>query len=299
MMGFIKKSIRPFQPFFFRMFLFFLKIRNKKKFLILWNRGLGDIALGLYGLNQRIKEIIPDASISYLTRKDLKEGFDLLQGCEVIVDPNMERKMPYNVSIKLRKQYDVIIEKPDPTYWLLDQLSRLVPNLTLPAQPIKKDRQIALHVSTETGQFYGYNKNWPEKNFRELILKLNQQGIKPILIGLQKNEVFNDLMVEDLRGEKGLIEILKEILENCQTLIAPDSGILSLVYYLNHPIELNLISFWSDPNQGILKQNVPSPNPLLQHHYFIKNDLSKLSCETIFPFIQTGSSDAIKISSQR
>lgn len=41
---------------------------NQKKFLLAWNRGLGDIPLGLYAIIYRIREFIPDCSITFLTR---------------------------------------------------------------------------------------------------------------------------------------------------------------------------------------------------------------------------------------
>ena len=41
---------------------------RKQKFLIVWNRGLGDIALGLYALVYRIKSVMPAAHIAFLTR---------------------------------------------------------------------------------------------------------------------------------------------------------------------------------------------------------------------------------------
>ena len=38
-----------------------------------------------------------------------------------------------------------------------------------------------------------------------------------------------------------------------------------MTYFLNVPFPLRIVSLWADPNHGILKQNVPSPNPLLEH----------------------------------
>ena len=35
--------------------------RDTHRFLVYWNRGLGDIALGVYPLFARIREIAPDA----------------------------------------------------------------------------------------------------------------------------------------------------------------------------------------------------------------------------------------------
>ncbi|MFI5334554.1 MAG: hypothetical protein ACHQT8_05250, partial [Chlamydiales bacterium] len=59
--------------------------------------------------------------------------------------------------------------------------------------------------------------------------------------------------------------MLSVIKNRCSTLIVPDSGVLSLTYFLNASFPLKMISLWSDPRQGVLKQNVPSPNPTLVH----------------------------------
>ena len=56
-----------------------------RRILIPWNRGLGDIALGLYALVYRIRKAIPDARITFVTRPDLAEGFKLLDNVETII----------------------------------------------------------------------------------------------------------------------------------------------------------------------------------------------------------------------
>jgi len=38
-----------------------------------------------------------------------------------------------------------------------------------------------------------------------------------------------------------------------------------MVYFLNETFPIKHISLWADPYMGILKQNVSSPNPFLQH----------------------------------
>ncbi len=52
-----------------------LKKQSGKKILIFWNRGLGDIALGLFAIVHRIREFIPDSQITFLTRPNLRDGF--------------------------------------------------------------------------------------------------------------------------------------------------------------------------------------------------------------------------------
>ena len=281
-MGFIKKLFKPLAPTFFRLRLIFWKLQKKKSFLILWNRGLGDIALGLYGLNLRIRENIQEAQITYITREDLKIGFEFLGNCNVIVDPMMKRGKPYLMHEDLKREHAIIIEKANPTDWLLDQLNHIQPKMTLGQINLHKVKtKIALHVQSETGQFYGYEKNWPTSSFRNLIQKLNLQGITPLLIGLKKDDSYKELLVEDLRGELKLDQTIRLILEECHTLVAPDSGILSLVYYFEHPSPLKIISLWADPHQGILKQKVSSPNPLLNHIPLIEKDLKNLDVDSV------------------
>jgi ADP-heptose:LPS heptosyltransferase len=281
-MSVFKKLARPFKPYLFRLFLLTLKMRKKKNILILWNRGLGDIALGLYGLNSRIKEIIPDCQITYLTREDLAIGFSFLKNCQYIVDPKMKRGCNYIVSKKILGAFDYCLRKPNPTDWLIDLLSTLTPKLELEDLQLNFTKnKIGIHVQSETGQFYGYEKNWPTEAFLLLIEKLNQKGVRPILFGLKKDSFFQNVDVEDQRGDLDLSSVMKKIINECHTLIAPDSGILSLFYYFAHPNPIHVVSLWSDPKQGILKQNVLSPNPLLKHTPLIEKDLKNLSVEKV------------------
>jgi ADP-heptose:LPS heptosyltransferase len=282
-----KRLLKPLYPFIFILFLIVQRALKKKKFLILWNRGLGDIALGLYGLNQRIRDIIPDAQITYITREDLKEGFELLPNCTLIVDPSMQRGVPYKIDTLLSSQYDVVIKKANPTDWLRDQIGRVVPKLKFTSSKQNEFREmtVGIHVQTETGQYYGYNKNWPVAAFFSCIEALNEKGIVPILFGLYQNNDFEGLQVRDLRGKTTLLETLSVITNDCHTLLVPDSGILSLTYYLDHSFPIHLVSIWSDPNQGVLKQKVPSPNPRLKHTVLIEKDLNQLKIEHVLKAI--------------
>ena len=282
-----KRLLKPLYPFIFILFLIVQRALKKKKFLILWNRGLGDIALGLYGLNQRIRDVIPSAKITYITREDLKEGFELLPDCTVIVDLSMQRGQPYKIDAAQSCLYDVVIKKANPTDWLRDQIGRVVPKLKFP--PSKQDEfremTVGIHVQTETGQYYGYNKNWPIASFHSCIEALNEKGIIPILFGLYQNKDFEGLQVRDFRGLTGLHETLSVITKECHTLLVPDSGILSLTYYLDLSFPLHIVSIWSDPHQGVLKQKVPSPNPGLKHTVLIEKDLRQLKVERVLKAI--------------
>lgn len=285
-MSVFKKIIRPLRPYLFRFFLFILRIRRKKNILIVWNRGLGDIALGLYGLNVRIKQMIPDCQITYLTRTDLACGFSFLDGSKYIVDDLMTRGERYHPAKVITDSFDYCFKKPNPTDWLLDLLCTITPNLKIKGfHPNFTKNTIGIHVQSETSQFYGYEKNWPQESFLELIKRLNQRGIKPILFGLKKDSFFSEVDVEDTRGELDLLSVMEKIINDCHTLIAPDSGILSLFYYFSHPNPIHVISLWSDPKQGILKQNVPSPNDELKHTPLIEKDLKNLSVEKVLKLL--------------
>ncbi len=254
-----------------------MREREEKRFLIFWNRGLGDLALGLYAIIFRIRESIPDASITFLTRVDLKDGFSLLPGVTAICCPSWRRSFPVDCekSLKeaglLREDFDQIIEWPDPTKWCRWQLGALTPRLfwdpTWDVATCEKE-SIAVHVQTET--LYGYEKNWPASYFHTLFEQIvGKKGASLILLGKQSDLQFQQKGVNDLRGKTSLFEMLSLIKNQCHTLIAPDSGILSLIYYLDVAFPLKLISLWADPCQGVLKQNVTSPNPLLIHRPLI------------------------------
>ncbi len=287
----LKRTLRKILPNPFNRLLTKAKKRGQKRFLIVWNRGMGDIALGLYGLNQRIREYIPGAEITYLTRPDLEEAFKLLGGVRVIVDPGMVRGKPYQFDSTLdQTQYDVILEKADPTYWLEDQLGVITPKLqwseTLDHIPYEKKKCVGMHVSTETGQYYGYDKNWPQEHWKELVKELTEnQGYEVILFGLKPDGEFDMPGVTDMRGKTSLIEMISLIKNRCTHLVAPDSGVLSLVYYVGEQFPLKLISLWSDPRQGVLKAAVDSPNAMLRHEPLVRENLRELPVTKVLEHI--------------
>lgn len=266
------------------------KKEKKTKFLLCWNRGLGDIPLGIYPLIHKIRKEILDARITLLTRKDLSEGFSLLQGIEVLIDPKWARNQPFEIdpSILDEKEFDVIIKHPDPTAWLMKEQKKIAPCLqwkkewdcSLPYFETDKV-YIAAHVETQTS--YGYEKNWPIAHWQELFTLLPKEwGI--ILVGGSSATQFSGENLMDLRGKTNLIELLSLIKNRCRYLIAPDSGILSIVYYINASYPLKVISLWADPKQGILKQASNSPNPLLEHIPLLAplGDLRKLTPQQVF-----------------
>lgn len=271
--------------------------QNYNKFLVLWNRGLGDIALGLYPFIYRVREYIPSAQISFVTRSDLREGFLLLEDIEIIVLSDLKRGDKITLSDlkkRLSSEYDVILlNDVDPRGELKDYHGKLTPRLKWKEEydgffeRFKIDRSkiyIGAHISTETQQFYGYRKDWPLEKWRELFGVICKEDVQVILFGLKKDNSFeNNPFVIDLRGETGLLEVLSIIKNCCKALIAPDGGILSIAYYLDVNFPITVISLWGDSHQGVLKQAVPSPNPGLLHVPLIgkNSDVTEISVEEV------------------
>jgi len=270
--------------------------RKHKRMLIVWNRGLGDIPLGLYALVYRIREFIPDAAITFITRSDLAPGFALLKGIKVLEAPHWQRGAPIQLEETLealgmsRNAFDLLIEQPDPTYWLKWQLGLLVPRLQWnPAwdtlwhafPSLQEGTFMGVHVQTET--HYQTNKNWPISHWEELFRRVKEKGVRVVLFGFHPTPPFSADHVVDLRGKTTLFEMLSIIKERCTYLVVPDSGVLSLTYFLEAAFSLKIVSLWADPCQGVLKQNVPSPNPKLAHVPLIAHhkDLSTISVSEV------------------
>ncbi len=276
--------------------------KGQKRFLLGWNRGLGDIALGLFAICKRIQEKIPDAEITFLIRKNLEEGFSLLQGVNVLVAPDWKRGESYNIEETLKKlsiekeAFEVILEKPNPTYWVKWQLGKVTPKLSWKKEldclcksfAIPEGKTIVgVQANAETA--YGYWRNWPEKNWQELFSK-REEDLFFVLFGFEKTPLFSQKNVLDLRGKTTLFEAISIIKNRCQYLIVPDSGLLSMTYYLEEAFPIKVLSLWADPNHGILKQNVASPNPLLKHIPLIGNyrDLSPITVEKLSSYLGLG-----------
>ena len=270
--------------------------KGAKRFLVCWNRGLGDIPLGLYALTKRIRTYIPDADIAFLTRQDLADGFKMLEGVSIFVDPQMKRNVPFDFRHCLARlgksasAFDLILEKPDPTRWLMWQLGKLTPCLQWdPEWDALADRYglnsgvnyVGVHVQTETS--YAYEKNWPMAYWKEFFARsIREKNVFPILFGFAPDPLFEIEGIVDLRGKTSLFEMLSIIKNKCKYLLVPDSGVLSITYYLNAEFPLKIVSLWADPRQGIPKQNVPSPNTQLMHTPLIaKNkDLRTVNVES-------------------
>ncbi|MGE0197556.1 MAG: glycosyltransferase family 9 protein [Simkaniaceae bacterium] len=277
----LKRLVETFRPNPFDTLLKHVTQEGKNRFLVIWNRGLGDIPLGLYALVHRIRCYLPHASITFLTRPDLADGFKMLDGVNVLVGENWERGKPIDIEKTLQElhlasnMFDVILEKPDPTKWLKWQVGSLVPKLTWQKkwdQLIDRfgldpqETYIGCHVQTETGVHYGYEKNWDLASWRNLFKRISDEKRgKILLFGMEKQPAFLMHDVVDLRGETTVFEMLAIIKNCCRYLVVPDSGVLSIVYYVNAEFPIRVVSLWADAKQGVLRQNVPSPNSQFEH----------------------------------
>lgn len=293
-----RKLRRKFQPNHLDALLEKAKEKGQKRFLLGWNRGLGDIALGLYAINYRIRSYIPNAKITYLIRPNLTDGFSLLEDVEVIPAPEWARGKNYDFLSTLKelqidhRRFDVLIEKPDPTYWVQWQRGTLTPRLKWdPANDdlvnefslSKEYTYIGCQPIAETN--YGLWRNWPIKRYEELFERLDEKkNMRMILFGFDPNPKFSHECIIDLRGQTSLFQLISIIKNRLSAFIGLDSGVLSMAYYLDEVFPLRVISLWADPNHGILKQNVASPNPQLDHIPLISEhrDLSSLSVDEVW-----------------
>lgn len=269
---------------------------KKRKFLIPWNRGLGDVPLGLYALCFHIRKFIPNAEITFLTRKDLHEVFEMLPQVEVLSSSFIKRGKEFELtqvieSLGLLKgDFDVVLDKIDSDRWLYWQIGKLTPKLSWNPKydelykkfDLTKTPCLGVHVSSETGSFYDYQKNWPKEKFQELFDIVKEQPI--ILFGFESEDQYKGDQIIDLRGKTTLFEMISIIKNCCSHLLAPDSGVLNIAYYLEEDFPIRLVSLWADPRQGILKQKVLSPNPSLEHRPLIDRQeiVSNLSVERVY-----------------
>lgn len=293
----IKKLIRKFGPNPLDYALKKAQRKKKKKILLFWNRGLGDIALGLYAIVHRIREFIPDAEITFLTRPNLHDGFVLLGNVEILIAPKLKRGDEVDVPALLLdlgidpQKYDLILENPDPTYWVSWQQGKLTPVLQWKEEwdrlcdkfhldPEKK--YIGAHVQTETN--YASWRDWPVESWEALFRKLTKEGKQILLFGFEDEPDFAIEGVIDLRGQTPLFDLLSIIKNRCEALIVPDSGVSSMVYFLKEDFPIKHISLWADPYMGILKQNVASPNPRLQHIPILgkDKDIRNISVDDVY-----------------
>ena len=268
------------------------RLREATRFVIFWNRGLGDIPLGLYQVVAELKEQLPAAHLTVVTRAELAECFQLLPVDEVAVDPALVRGEHDVMRQSMRRAgivadaHDVVLASLDPTRWFrrgpetrprLDwppRLDALADRFAPAFEPTGDDEiHIAVHVSSETASYYSYRKDWPTDRWRALFDALGRRHrVRFVLLGLERDDAFDGLPCIDLRGQTSLLEMLSVITRRCDVLIAPDSGVLTMTYCLDTTRPIDIVSLWSDPRQGILKNSVQSPNPRLRHRAILGAD---------------------------
>lgn len=289
----LKEIVRKFLPNPLDVILKEARRFNKKRFLLAWNRGLGDIPLGLFAIVLRIREFVSDAHITFIIRENLKEGFLLLEGVdELLIAKHWKRHYPYNVKDSLKelqideKIFDVIIDWPDPNYWVKWQRGKITPRLKWDT---KYDSLYEKFDLTKNGDYIGVQpfvesgylfwRDWPKQRWDELFEQLEKDQKKVILFGFSKEQVFSQKNVVDLRGETSVLEALSIIKNCCSKVVFPDSGLLSMIYYLDLNFPIKVVSIFGAKKYGILLQGVDSPNEKLTHFPIIKEnkDVSTIS----------------------
>ena len=255
--------------------------RGGRRILIGWNRGLGDIALGLYAIVHRIREFIPNAEVTFLTRENLRDGFSLLEGIQVVTAPGWKRGEKMHVPKTLQHlEFDLVIPNPSPTDWVRWQRGTLVPRLKWDPvhEPLWQkfglsEEFVYIGVQPLAETQYGLWRNWPYERWVELFDHLEQmQNVKVLLFGYGSMPSFAHSNIVDLRGKTTLFEFLSIVKNRCQAMVLPDSGLLSMIYYLDTSFPIKIVSLWADPDHGILKQDVFSPNPRLRHCPLVGKD---------------------------
>ena len=193
-----------------------LKRAAGKRILLGWNRGLGDIALGLYAIVHRIREWIPDAEITFITRENLKDGFSMLEGVKTIIAPDWKRGETAPIPNSLRAEFDLVIESPSPTDWVYHQYGRLTPRLKWDKnhdllyekfQMSSSFTFVGVQISAETT--YGLWRNWPLQRWQELFNRMRH--IQFVLFGYGDEPQIAHENVIDLRGKTTLFELLSII----------------------------------------------------------------------------------------
>lgn len=268
-----------------------IRRRDARRFLIFWNRGLGDVALGLFRVVDELRCHVPDAHVTVVSRPDLADALTLLPVDEVLIDPALERNDRCDVAEVLERlqvsptTFDLILGRPDPTHWFRDarpvaprlrwrtEHDALASRFDAWLAPDRSSTHVAVHVNSETGAFYRYRKDWPVASWRALFERVQaRRPVRFVLFGHRADDDFAGLDCVDLRGKTSLLEMMALIRNRCRMLVAPDSGVLTLAYHLDGDAPLDVVSLWADPRQGIMKQGAPSPNPALRHRAIVAPD---------------------------
>ena len=203
-----------------------LRTGGKRHVLICWNRGLGDVALGLYPVIDELRHAVPGVSISILTRPDLAEAFTLLDIDELIVDPLLRRRDPIRLESTLPRlgvdagRFDAVLKRPDPTHWIrnlpstqprlgwplhCDRLSTRFDDAFDDASPVDASHplDIGIHLQSETGHYYRYRKDWPVERWRALFDEIaRRHDVRFVLFGHVPEPAFTGRGFVDLRARR-------------------------------------------------------------------------------------------------
>ena len=249
--------------------------------LFFWNRGLGDIALGLVPLFARVRERRPGARIVVVTREELRVAFEMTDADEVHVLPGLEREARVELAAMCAalgidaRRFACAFDYPDPNRWIEGKRQEHPPRLRWPAAwdgaadallPHEPGlAYVGAHVSSETARYYGYRKDWPAPRWQALFSAFRQPTLRFVLLGYEREARFEGANLIDLRGRTGFPALMALVRHRLDALVAPDSGVLTMAYYIDADFPLHLVSLWADPRQGVLRQGCPSPNPGLVH----------------------------------
>ena len=254
----------------------------RKRFLFFWNRGLGDIALGLVPLFDRIRSQSPQARVAVITREELRIPFELAGTDEVHVLPGLAREARVDIAGACAalgldaKSFAVVFDYPDPNRWLEGRRRDFPPKLRWNGAwdalsqsilaPAAGRVAIGAHVSSETARYYGYRRDWPAEAWQALFAQFPpSEGVQWVLLGYEAEPRYEGANLTDLRGRTDFPTLMSLIRNRLRVLVAPDSGILTMAYYIDAPFALDVISLWADPRQGVLRQECASPNSRLRH----------------------------------
>ena len=269
------------------------------RFLFFWNRGLGDIALGLVPLFARIRARFPHAHIAVITREELRVPMSMADVDAVHVLPGLEREARIDIAAACRVLglapggYAAVFGYPDPNRWLEGRRRDFPPRLrwdpawdALADAVVPPSGRIAIgaHVSSETSRYYGYRKDWPGPSWQALFDRFPaSSGVQWLLLGKAADAHYHGDNVTDLRGRTDFASLLAVIRHRLRMLVAPDSGILTTAYCLDVCFPLAVVSLWADPRQGVLRVGCASPNPLLTHHPVVApgEDISRLDVASV------------------
>lgn len=276
------------------------KAARHDRFLFYWNRGLGDIALGLVPLFERIRREIPGARIEVVTRPELVDAFSLtgVEAVHALEGLPRESRIDLDAAcLKLgldRADYGAAFDYPDPNRWLTGRRQVDPPRLSwnaawdrdlealLPARP--GEVVIGAHVNSETARYYGYRKDWPAECWQALMGRHTaRSGVHWVLLGNDRQARFVGDNITDLRGRTDFPALMALVRGRLRVLVAPDSGVLTMAYYLDGDFPIDVVSLWADPRQGVLLQGCPSPNPSLHHVPLVGpgEDVTQLPVEAV------------------